>query len=324
METNQKLIDDYLKEETELENLVFSCDEEKIRKEFSKLSKNLNLFSVQQLIYDAAAFRPFSYKILGDIFEETGQPLIKIRKNSAFGKYLLHRSELIFCRTDEEKMERLMNIEGYVNPIKPKSLKYYIQHDDVDATIAYLIDNNILSDNVAYEKIMMIVNHVSFGICTFAAFCDAINIVKYLYINKELSPNSAIYAVMGNSERVIDFLASKDVSFDSTLYTAVQYHHNKLAYWLIENYQHRVPVYLTDCVRYHNLEMFFYILYNDNDNLQYLINDIQSKDIYNRTAIFYAVELDDVHLVKLLLEKGAIVDETVKTAAKSPNMRENI
>ena len=70
-------------------------------------------------------------------------------------------------------------------------------------------------------------------------------------------------AVASGNENIIEFLVSLNCSFSNTLIYAIQSHHNKLAFWLMDNYD-QDPYSTTDCIKCYNIEMFFYFYFNPN------------------------------------------------------------
>ena len=225
----------------------------------------INLFDkswIQFLICHAASIKIFEYKYLGDLFESTGIPQIKLDPRNNFTRYLLLR-ELIsindfnyWRRTnDSKKSQNTENIYQYEEPIDPNSIWSVIMNDDVQKFVEYVDENNINIDTEFTS-----INGVFFLIDGFACQVGSLNILKYLIINGlELNPIISLYGIHSYSQEIIEFLVSQGISFDDTLVEAIKYHFNDTAKWIYENYSDQ-NFKITVCIESFNTEMFLYFI----------------------------------------------------------------
>ena len=55
--------------------------------------------------------------------------------------------------------------------------------------------------------------------------------------NVDIDSNTIRISVFGGDEQTIGFLSEQCHSFDNQLDTAIRSHHNKIGFWLMENYK---------------------------------------------------------------------------------------
>jgi ankyrin repeat protein len=273
-----------------VENLIFEAKWESIEKA-KPLLPQFSQEQVYNLIIDVAEVRPFSFKILGDLFKELKKPEI-IFWRGIFPTYLYSRGILTtnnFDRTPE--LDR--TIEEYENPFINDSLVYSVTTDNLESFVFHSTSQNVTKNVIKFEN-----KNVSF--LDFAAICGAVKIFKYLIINVcEITRKTVLCSIRGGNEDIIQLLEQKDFSFDETFSEAIKYHNNSIAFWLYDNYIYN-DVRLTDCVRSRNTEMFLF-LYKKG-------RKIDEFDLHKRTPLSHAAHDGLLTLAKFLVDNGANIN----------------
>ena len=237
------------------ENLVWKSDSSQIEI-LNKLVSVLNKEWIQLLIFHISQYNIFSYKFLGDLFQETNDLSIQIAINPYFCDYL-------YIRHIIKEDDLLYNVnqsvikaqEEYEHPIKEDTLWDIIMKDDIKSFTSCLASNNI---NPKFEKIRIF--QTTFYIAEFVAYCGSINILKYMFLNKfDFNSFYCIKAaIQGGNENVVEFLIEKGFNFDIHLINAVAFHQNNLAKWCYEKYQPSFNI--TKCVQTFNTEFMLYYI----------------------------------------------------------------
>ena len=156
----------------------------------------------------------------------------------------------------------------------------------------------------------------------FAAFCGSLRVLRYMIINNVDIDRSTIWrSVIGGDEQMIGFLSEQGHSFDNQLEHAVRCHHNKIGFWLMENYKCE-EIDLPFCVYFFNTEMFLHFLIDRERN-------INETDWAGRTSVIYASQLNNIPIAEFLVSKEEteirLEDDYGKTAidfAITKEMRE--
>ena len=283
-------------EQSHFEELVFhlSINENKI--EAKKYLPKFNKKWIQSLLFNASDL--FELKIFGDLFNLTGKCEIDIIEKDSFSDYLFLRG-LIGNENKYSIDYNLLNpIEVYENPIQENILLSYIKNDDVSSFVDYITIHNF---NIKNDEITVI--NLPFHLIDISAYLGSIDIFKYLILNGvEITENTIYSSILGGQEIIVEYLHTLGHSFDDCLSYAIWRHHNSLAKWLIENY-HSDDMTLAECVFGFNTEMLLYFINNLNV-------DINSIDEYNKTALHWAVEHNDLNTVQFLLSKS--IDINIK------------
>ena len=128
--------------------------------------------------------------------------------------------------------------------------------------------------------------------------CGSLGALKFLTINNiEVSSETIIWSVRGGHEQMINFLWEQGHSFDRQLWEAVRWHHNKVAFWLMENFECdeiRLPI----CVWLFNTEMFLFFLLEQKRNINETIG-------LGRTSLMLAATNNNVPLAEFILSLEA-------------------
>ena len=293
-EEEQQKTEELLEQRIYFENLIFSATE-KDMDEIKSLINNFPKNWVQTFV--SRTFTPFRYKILGDIFALTGKSVIKFNKYNPVSHYLFARKLINDDDFDEKGspyQSDLKPIEVYEHPIEPGSIWDCVHSDNISSFVEYIEVHNL---DINTNEVVL--NDWKFNIITLACFSGSINIVKYLMLNGMKIKNDAIgWAVSGGSEELMDFFSSKGFSFHHFLLNAIQFHHNSIARWLVENYNDDFAKVMY-CAMHFNTELLIFFV----NDLKWHINDQDLKS--RRTALHWAVMNNDLLETKFLLSKGA-------------------
>ena len=287
--------DGIMNEKIEFVESIYKCTKESIEKAKSLILRFPQNFVINILL-SASKIKIFDFMLIGDLFALLPTP-IQIDSQihyMHFECYLYQKG--ILKNTPELAFysEDLHPIEEYEHPFKENTLWSFIQKDDINNFV-----KNIMNNNTQFNEEVIRINTIPFNIIEFACFCDSINIVKYLILNENFSPKSACdFAVRGGSEKVIEYIASRDVSFDGLMSRAIQYHQNSVAKWLNNNYNDS-SFNLPKCLWFYNYEMFLYFVNECGF-------DINQPGLYRQTSLAFAKSQNDIGLVKFLISKGAI------------------
>ena len=112
------------------------------------------------------------------------------------------------------------------------------------------------------------------------------DVLKYLFLNRcEITPDTIEYAVKGGNEPVIEFLSSHGCDFNNQAELAVISHHNKIAIWIMENYQNK-EIDLPLCICYFNTDILLYFVYCLN-------RSFNERDFYKEKFLQFATEHDN-------------------------------
>ena len=298
------MIPEELLDSINFENLIWSCDENCIDDVKELLSKINNNYYAQKVINHVSNFRIFGFKFLGDAMAETGEIIID-NINNEFAAYLYKRGIL-----DKEKFaQKNQTFSGdnkdlieFEYPIPKGSVWEYIYHDDVNGFVCYIETNQ-----VKISSLNVNINMHFFNINCFVLFCGALNVMKYLELNgNKIDSLIYYYAIEGGNEEMLEYLSSKGHSFKNEIGTAILYHHNDIASWIIDEVE-QTDIKLADCVFNNDTEMFFKFFENGSD-----VNEFGR---YDKTALMIAAIHNDIRLVDFLLSNGA--DPSIKDAEGS-------
>ena len=307
-----------LHEQIKFEELIFHLTKDSFP-EVKQILSQFNTRYVQSLLFNAADL--FQLKAFADVFSLTGKSQIDSVETDSFSDYLFIRgltTKENYVQCNCPVKEKLHQIDVYENPAKENSLLWYIKTDDVTNFVKTITLKNI---NPNTETIMVV--NLPFLIIDITCYVGAINFLKYLLLNNvEITENTISSAVLGGHENIVEFLHEHGASFAYSSSYAIWRHHNSLAKWLIDCFK-CTDITPAECVFGFNTEMLLYFIEDCNI-------DINLIDEYKKTALHWAVEHNDVNVVKYLLLKGidqSIVDIDNKLAidyAATKEMKEII
>ena len=251
-----------LEDSYKIEKLIWEATDDSLNQVKSLISR-VNQHWCCSLIFGVSLYHEFKFKELANLYVECIQKDIKYYAYDAFASYLYQLKIITKDQFDDEGLppdDYFKTVYEYENPIAKDTIGYYIMQDDVNEFVNYISINNI--KDIIYINISLQNKSIS-GIHLIMK-CGAINILKYLNLNQQAPYRDGIEnAVLSGNENIIEFLASLDYSFNDTLDLAIMSHHNKIAFWLMENYEHD-GISTTDCISWFNMEMFFYFHFNPN------------------------------------------------------------
>ena len=293
----------------DFENLFWDCTEESLEKAKEMLPL-LDIKRIQLIILTQAYKRPLKFKLIGDFYKETGEN--KTGQRFLIYSYIIRYFYMrdLLTSKDIELMFSPVNmktLDYYEEPIKENTIEYFIMNDDLSNFVSIKEKDNI--DLYSYTIDLIGIDYHLFDFC---AFCGSLNVLKYFIINQfDIDHNILEKAVAGGSDSVIEFLESQGSSFDDLLWVAVEYHQNKIAKWIYENYKN--PYFsLSSIPASYNTEILLYLINEQNV-------DINTPSYYGQNVLHAAALASDKLVYDYLLYKGA--DETAKdTYGKTPKM----
>ena len=292
----------YVNEKVVFEDLIFEGTKESSEKA-QKMMKNFLYQNkwIQSLLNFGAFHRPFSFKHFAMLFKCTGKPKIKFSQIKIFPHYLYLEniiSKEDFVERVAPGTDSLKDRREYENPLQSNYVTEIIANDDIHTFV-----NLFNFDDMNIDKQFVEINGWSFSLKWLASYCGAMNILKCLIINgAKIDRCTIVKAVQGGSEECIQFLESKGHTFDGTLRLAIEYHQNKIAEWLYENYNDDGFT-LPFCVENFNTHMLLYLIRTGNV-------DINEQDATRKTSLHWAFKCGDYLLADYLLFSGA--DKTIK------------
>ena len=282
----------------DFENYCWECTEESIQKA-KELIAYVDPFWAHHLIcYAVANHRLFHWKLLADLFSSFPHYQVKEFTNQfvcyLYKKGILSKDEV---NSSISSCETLLSVEQYEEKVEPETLEYYIKNDDLQSLTFYLSNhpdlNLVLAQVVMYET--------NYSLTNFAAYCGSLNVLKFLIVHNCVVDEVTIQnAVSGGNEELIEFLVSKHYSFDNMLFYAIANHHNSIARWLIENYHCENTIFLPDCIRLFNTEIFLFYMQEKNKN-------VNEKNYYTMTHLMIGVVQNNIALCRFILSIGASI-----------------
>jgi hypothetical protein len=148
-----------------------------------------------------------------------------------------------------------------------------------------------------------------FHLIGLAAFCGSQSILKYLTLNSVRVDRETIsYAIQGGHEQTIAFLSEQGHSFDRQLWNAIRYHQNRVAFWLMDNFECE-HIELPFCVCWFNTEMFLFFLIEEK-------RDINERWAIESTSLMWAARYNNIALARFILSIDG-----VDASAKDSNGR---
>ena len=288
--------DSDINKEIEFENLIIESSYESIK----KAKDFLNFFHpiwIQKFIQFESNKLPLKYKQLAEILQETGEILIKFDQSSNFSKYL-YLKKIISLKNFPCDFKNSINfeinapIEELESPLHENTLAYFISINDVENFLSFSTLNSI-----NLKTYVIHLNDLYFMPLEYALFCGSIDIVKYFIINGfDISWYTLTKAVEGGSENIIELLSTKEYSFKGMLKNAIEFHQNKIAKWLYENYEDSTFT-LPYCVKMFNTEMLIYFINECNRG----VNELNQN---GQTCLHQSVIIYDTITIKYLINKG--------------------
>ena len=253
---------------------------------------------LQYLISSVSTYKMFYYPAYKDLFLKT-MPL-EITFNTNFdllGLYLCAKGivdQNSLASPDAIHRHNTYTVEYFEEPIKQNSVESFIKSDNIKEFVNYIKNHNI---NICKERVLIF--GFSFYYSSLAAYCGSLKIMQYLLLNDaDLDFRTIERAINGGHQSIIDFLVHRDVSFNFQLRSAVIYHQNTVAKWLMDNYECE-SIQLPNFLIWNNLEMFLYFLIEKNANIN------EAKSYSNVTSLMVAAQFSNIPLINFLIMRGA-------------------
>ena len=196
----------------------------------------------------------------------------------------------------------LKEVEKYEQPVKEGTLWYLIQTDQVQEFTRHVVLNNIDPE----KEDIWIFNENFWSCIEFGVFCGSLNVVKYLTINNATIDLRVIRrSVEGGYEQTIEFLSEQGHSFDDLIYGAILSHHNRIGFWILENYENDTNRLISESVYSFNTEMFLFFLLEQGRSIN------ETSYYPGKTPLIHSVESNNIPLVRFILSQEG-VDVTPK------------
>ena len=270
---------------TKFENLLWECTEESLLKA-REMIDHFNIKIIYKLIYTIAVNRPFSYKLLGDFISTLERTKMKFPSFYTFSNYLYSRNLLTtdnFNANSQFDPNDILTKEEYENPLNESKnpIAYYAFLNDVQKVTELQVLNAVDLNTSFFE-----IQEIPFALIDLTAYCGSLDVMKYLILNNvSLTPDTASYAIKGGNEAMLEFLVEQGLRFDYQLETAIMAHQNKIACWLLDNYDNE-EIDLPSCIGYFNTDILLYFIYNAK-------RSFKEKDYYKKKFILLAKEHDN-------------------------------
>ena len=209
------------------EDMIFSLNDETFdkTKEFCEKSAKEEKCEIKEIIVIASMKRPRNYKLYSRIWSVLDAECdvllcpftIYLSKQGLLNDNIVpYNSPVIECNYDEDSVE------------------YAIMNDNVEKVVF------LSSEEGFYDTIVELSIADAIDILSFAAFCGSSKVFRYLLANsKELGVTKCTteFAIKGGNHEIIEILAQNEYSFNNHLSFAIEFHHNSIAKWLVENYE---------------------------------------------------------------------------------------
>ena len=227
--------DKKLQEYNEFENLIYECTEESL-----EIAKRHTMFNnkvyTQTLISIVSLSKPFSYKILGDLFNDSLPVARKFTWGHAFLMYLYRRGILSKDDFEEKELvndEETDDIDKSENPFKEGSMWDIIKNDDVKRFVEY-----VQTEGTEIENEEIYANGAPMDVFCFAAFFGSINIIKNLVLTGFKPSECALeIAYECGKEEVIEYLLSYGIKIENNekIRCLIKGHQPNILQWTIED-----------------------------------------------------------------------------------------
>ena len=319
-----------LKQESELEKLMFDATKESVAKviEIIKKSKIDNEFLWRMYVH-AGKIRRFSYSTLSDIASFLKHPKYLFEKTD-FLVYLLKKSlidesfltDTVISNVEKQGVQRIENI------YPPDSLIYAILHDNIERVVFESTKPGFFTEQVKFiDKRIEYIN--------IAAFAASVKVFKFLMLNgSSISEKTCKFSVEGGSLEISEICAQRNISMKRSLSKAIKYHRNDIAKWIVDEYDFTDKD-LACCVSCFNTEMFFYMfprslnidalgsnqrtllmlatINGNREMVNFLLKEkanINATDVCGESAIIFAIRNMHNDIVKSLVMNGADLSVT--------------
>ena len=291
---DSSIIPDSLQRWYELEEIVFNLTDDNVERAielgsyYIKDSKGL----LYNLLLQVSKVRRFSFRLLSVLWSKLG-PTSTEYTNTPFLDYLSVKKILdpknLICTVDKSK-----SLEIYENAFPIDSIYYTIEVDDLDSFVFKSSEQEIAKMSVSFD-----VCPDGMSVLSFAAYCGSVKIFKYMVINGFMITKDTLHnGIKGGCEEIIELL-SQQFDLNNCFKSAVEYHRNNVAEWLVNNFKCE-PVDISFCIRSMNTLALVYEIKNE--------GYADSYDEFNRTPLINAILQMNVDIVAYLISQGADVE----------------
>ena len=245
-----------IEDEIYFENLVWDCSETSLEEAQTKLHMFNKLFLEDFILY-VGSRKPLHFEKMGKLFHELG-PAQKEHYINTFSSYLITKGYI--KNGEKPEIESDIDKDAFISlcehPVPKDTLQWYIYNDDVSGFADFATKHNV---NIKAHSFL--ITRYCFTSFDFACYIGSVKIFKYIDLNGYEPTNWTLSrAAEGGNEEILEILISKGVDFSSYLNQAINFHNNKFAKWIWENYS--PDFILTDCARTYNTEMLIYFIDN--------------------------------------------------------------
>ena len=299
-----------------IENLIYDPKPENIKELQSILNeakeKDINkavslICNMYQMLSVAKKIRPFQTLELSKIVRFVIQ-----YEDELNSQYNIKKKQTNKLQTKNRSIRSIYNKfiqyktfnQTYAELIYGKdSLAAIISNDDVEK-LAY---------NDVREPISALIIEDSskkLSCLAFAAFSGSLKVFKYIVINYgiTLGDDLLTYAIIGGNEEILEIISGNDISFKGHAKTAMKYHRNEIAKWIIENYDDHLFS-LKSTIKYSNTLAFFYInAYYKQEIPNYTDALLDPNIRASKNCVFLAIESNRIDFLEEFIDAGASFD----------------
>jgi hypothetical protein len=243
----------------ELEVFLFSPTDENINKAKTLINKykvSLEKNHIFGMINFAAEHRPFHFRSYYLLLKDTNIDLPNYLDQSDFISYLY-----LLDVYPKSKINKFKNsnktIEEYENVFQKDSIFSFVSKDDLASIV-------ILSSSIDLQKQKTRLLYENINLSDLSIFCGSTKCFKYFLINSfQVTNESVKWSIRGGNEEIIQFLEQQGHSFDNFLSFSIEFHHNDLFKWLLENSKND-KIYFSESIDYYNLTILLNFLKTNN------------------------------------------------------------
>ena len=309
--------------QADLEEHIFnssSYSEDDLRNYLSQF-KGSDREQIFMMLNNIATIRPFHLLELLKIWEMLGEVHTYFRISNfmtlLYKKGMIKREIIAFPKIPDVSIEKLINVYD------ENTIELTISKDNLEQ-LTFLSSTPTFDSKKAESMISL------------AAFCGSIKSFNYLLLNGAHVSNECVQSsIKGGNDEIIELIVQKGISFDFQLNTALTYHRNEIANWLIENYECEEVIDTIACIEFFNVAGLCYALENNKQHrtvgekeatmlhlatylgqslvVKYLLDkgeDIEALNNYGQTPLFIAAMKSLVDVAKILIKEGAKINAT--------------
>ena len=276
------------------------------RAQFAKIIKDLHYkFSFRSTILCAASINSDTYHAFNSDEQELMIELgIEEREEDDDGGH--------FHFLDKKSLNELKNI------YKADTIEFAIKNDDIDGIKKWLNKQRNSNDALVKKTIKIDSNSPLYianrnmetaNLLHIAAFFGSVKTFKYLVSNRlRIDEKCCPLVIASGNIELINLVEKQGMKFTNCFETALKFHRNDIADWLLTNFQcEKIPMY--KCIEYFNLEAFLFLKGNGFDiNEPFTITRGILNKRFTFTSITKAADDNVIDFVKIVVENGGKID----------------